>query len=81
MNCTNILFEVSSRAQANELCAICTKYYTTAKVTSVGFIGSRFASAPAVIRCTYEGRAHGKMAWDALVTHLYKVGLNRCISH
>lgn len=79
MHCTNIQFTVKSRKQADELCAICGMFYTTARVSSVGYIGGHFHEAPAIITCTYEDRHHGKLAWEKLVTALHKKGYSDCI--
>lgn len=79
MHCTNIQFTVKSARQADDICAICAKYYHTAKVTSVGYIGSIYHSAPAIIRCTYEDWFHAQNAWKRLVTELCRKGYGDCI--
>jgi hypothetical protein len=79
MKYTNITFNVKSRKQADDICAICAMFYSEAVVTSVGYIGGYFHEAPAVIRCAYEDDFQGVNAWKNLVTTLIRKGYSDCI--
>ena len=79
MKHTNIQFEVSSTSMAERICAICANHYQSAKVSSIGYIGGYFHSAPAIITCTYEDDEQGKMAWSNTLSELIRRGYHNCI--
>lgn len=79
MKYSNIQFTVQSAKQAHNICAICRKFYKSAEVTSIGYIGGYFHSAPAIIRCEHWNNESDKNAWGGLVSELIKLGFGDCI--
>ena len=66
MQFTNFQFKVTSEAQAQQIHAICARYYD-AHITSLGYFYDGANEVDAIIRCSCS-REQAKQAWEFFLT-------------
>jgi hypothetical protein len=65
---------VCSDRQAAEILNICRKFWASAKLFSLGYIGGYFHEAPALYEVQSETEANHRAAWSKFVDYLTKHG-------
>ena len=80
MDKTNLLFYVESAEQADFICAICAKYFDSARVSSIGLLNDSYKNAPCVITCTCAERVEGRKSYIDTLNEIRSYGLHRCIA-